>query len=78
VLIGDLLSTSARTFRGLPFSTRVPAPAAVSPKMSVSVVDVPPDSRVTCRITLNGRLLVENSGDVPGRDVVCVAPATGG
>jgi len=77
VLVGDLLSTSARSFTGLPFSARLPAPAAVSPKMSVSVVDVPPNSRVTCRITINGRLLVEESGDVPGRDVVCIAPATG-
>jgi hypothetical protein len=33
---------------------------------------------VSCRITLNGRVLVENTGDVPGRDVVCVAPSTGG
>jgi len=78
VLIGDLLSTGARSFTGLPFRTRLPAPATVSPKMSVSVVDLPPGSRVTCRITFDGRVLVENSGDVPGRDVVCIAPTTGG
>ncbi|PVZ06889.1 hypothetical protein [Actinomycetospora cinnamomea] len=76
VLVGDLLSTSARTFTGLPFSARLPAPGTVSPKMSVSVVDLPPNSRVTCRIALNGRILVENTGDVPGRDVVCTAGTT--
>jgi hypothetical protein len=76
VLLGDLVAPSARTFTGLPFSARLPAPGTVSPKMSVSVVDAPPDSRVTCRITLNGEVLVENSGDVPGQDVECVAPTT--
>lgn len=78
VLVGDLLSNGARTFRGLPFSTRLPAPDAVTPKMSVSAVDLPPNSRVTCRITFDGRVLVEKSGDVPGPDVVCIAPTTSG
>lgn len=78
VLVGDLLSTSARSFTGLPFDTRLVAPGVVTPKMSVSVVDLPPNSRVSCRITFNGRVLVENSGDVPGRDVVCIAPPAGG
>ena len=76
VLVGDLLSTGARSFSGLPFSARVSAPGTISPKMSVSVVDVPPNSRVTCRITLNDEVLVQRTGDVPGRDVVCIAPET--
>ena len=78
VLVNGLLSNGARTFRGLPFRARVPVAGVVTPKMSVSAVDLPPNSRVTCRITLNGRLLVEQSGDVPGPDVVCVAPTTTG
>jgi hypothetical protein len=44
--------------------------------MRVSVPDAPEGSQLTCRIAVDGRVLVENSGTVPGPDVECVAPAT--
>ena len=77
VLVGDLLGNGTRSFTGIPFDIRLPAPPpTVEPKMSISVVDVPPNSLVTCRITMNGRLLVQNTAPVPGPNVVCVAPST--
>lgn len=76
-LVGDLPARSATTFDELPFSARVPAaPSTIAPNMTVSVVDVPPGSRVTCRITLDGEVLVERTAEVPGPDVECLAPAT--
>ena len=60
------MSASARTFIGLPLSTCVPASNELSPKMSVYVVDLPPDPARGCRVTFIGRVLIEDSGDVPG------------
>lgn len=76
VMVGDLVANGARTFTDLPFRERISAVGTIAPKMSVSVVGVRPNSRVSCRITLDGRVLVENSGDVPGPDVECRAPTT--
>lgn len=76
VLQGELLGNEARSIDTLPFRRELPAPGDVAPKMRVSVADAPEGSQLTCRITVDGRVLVENSGTVPGPDVECVAPAT--
>jgi hypothetical protein len=76
VLQGELLGNEMRSFQSLPFRDQLPAPDEVAPKMRVSVADAPPGSRLTCRITLDGRVLAENSGTVPGPDVDCISPPT--
>ena len=76
VLQGDLLGNEMRSFDVLPFRSELPAPGEISPKMRVSVADAPPGSRLTCRITLDGRVLVEKSVSVPGPDLECIAPVT--
>ena len=76
VIQGELLGNEMRSSDVLPFRSELPAPAVVSPKMRISVADAEPGSRLTCRITLDGRVLVQNSGPAPGPDVECVAPPT--
>lgn len=76
VIQGELLGNEMRSFESLPFRTELPAPAEISPKMRVSVADAPPGSRLTCRITLDGRVLVQRTGTVPGPDVLCIVPPT--
>lgn len=76
VIQGELLGNEMRSFESLPFRSELPAPATISPKMRVSVADAEPGSRVTCRITLDGRVLVQRTGTVPGPDVLCIVPPT--
>ncbi|WP_433787646.1 hypothetical protein ACQPX6_12540 [Actinomycetospora sp. CA-101289] len=76
VLQGELPGNEMRSFDTLPFRDEVPAPGEVAPKMRISVADAPEGSRLTCRISLDGRVLVENTASVPGPDVECVAPPT--
>lgn len=75
VMIGDLSSTSLRTFRDLPFSARLFSTPGSTPKMSVSLVDVRPGSEVSCRISVDGRVVAAQTVRAPGQDVLCQAPA---
>jgi hypothetical protein len=71
VVVGDLASNNLQTFRELPFTMQLLAPADLEPKMAVSLVGVPPDSEVSCKITVNGRLVASATAGAPGQTARC-------
>jgi hypothetical protein len=74
VPVGQLGSTSETTFSGLPFDLALPVGYSPAPKMQVSLVGVPPNSRVSCRITVDGQVVAAQTVSAPGQDAVCAAP----
>lgn len=74
VTVGRLGSTSETTFDGLPFELTTPVGYPPHPKLQVSLVDVPPNSRLSCRITVDGQVVAAQTVSAPGRDAVCAAP----
>jgi hypothetical protein len=73
VPVGYLGSTSETTFSGVPFDLTLPVGYSPQPKMQVSLVGVPPNSRLTCRITVDGRVVASQTVTAPGADAVCAA-----
>lgn len=69
--VGQLGSTSETTFNGLPFDLTLPLGYTPAPKLQVSLVGVPPNSRVSCRITVDGRVVASQTVSAPGQDAVC-------
>ena len=74
VFTGQLGSTSETTFSGLPFDLTLPVGYPPAPKLQVSLVGVPPNSRVSCRITVDGQVVAAQTVTAPGQDAVCAAP----
>jgi hypothetical protein len=74
VPVGQLGSNQEVTFAALPFDMTMPVGYTPQPKMQVSLVGVPPNSRLTCRIAVDGRVVVSQTVSVPGQDAVCAAP----
>lgn len=74
VMVGQLGSNQETTFSGLPFTLSLPVGFPPQPKLQVSLVDVPPNSRLSCRITVDGRVVVAQTVSAPGQDAVCAAP----
>ena len=74
VPVGYLGSTSETTFSGVPFDLTLPVGYSPAPKLQVSLVGVPPNSRVSCRITVDGRVVAAQTVSAPGQDAVCAAP----
>ena len=75
VTVGQLGSNQETTFSGLPFDLTLPVGYPPQPKMQVSLVDVPPNSTLTCRIAVDGRVVASQTVSVPGQDAVCAAPS---
>ena len=73
-LVGELSSTNLKTFTALPFSQSLFGSPEDAPKMAVALADARIGSRVSCRITLNGRVLATGSATGPGDTATCVAP----
>jgi hypothetical protein len=74
VPVGQLGSNQEITFTALPFDMTMPVGYTPQPKMQVSLVGVPPNSRLTCRIAVDGRVVASQTVSVPGQDAVCAAP----
>ncbi len=74
VTVGQLGSNQETTFSGVPFDLTLPVGYPPQPKMQVSLVDVPPNSRLTCRIAVDGRVVASQTVSVPGQDAICAAP----
>lgn len=74
VMVGQLGSNQETTFSGLPFTLSLPVGFPPHPKLQVSLVDVPPNSRLSCRITVDGRVVAAQTVSAPGQDAVCAAP----
>jgi hypothetical protein len=74
VMVGQLGSNQEITFSGLPFDLSLPVGYPPAPKMQVSLVNVPPNSRITCRIAVDGKVVATQTQSAPGQDVVCAAP----
>lgn len=74
VPVGRLGSNQEITFAALPFDMTMPVGYTPQPKMQVSLVGVPPNSRLTCRIAVDGRVVATQTVSVPGQDAVCAAP----
>ncbi|HEY2222456.1 hypothetical protein [Actinomycetospora sp.] len=74
VLVGQLGSTQETTFSGVPFQLTTPVGFPPAPKLQVSLIGVPPNSRVSCRITVDGRVVAAQTVSAPGQDAVCAAP----
>jgi hypothetical protein len=74
VMVGQLGSNQEITFTGLPFDLTLPVGYQPAPKMQVSLVNVPPNSQVTCRIAVDGQVVATQTQSAPGQDAVCAAP----
>lgn len=74
VPVGPLGSNQEVTFAALPFDMSMPVGYTPQPKMQVSLVGVPPNSRLTCRISVDGRVVAAQTVSAPGQDAVCAAP----
>ena len=74
VMVGQLGSTQQITFSGLPFRLSQPVGYPPQPKLQVSLVGVPANSRVSCRITVDGQVVAAQTVTAPGQDAVCAAP----
>jgi hypothetical protein len=74
VMVGQLGSNEEITFSGLPFDLSLPVGYTPHPKMQVSLVNVPPNSRITCRIAVDGTVVATQTQSAPGQDAVCAAP----
>ncbi len=74
VTVGKLGSNQETTFRGLPFDLTFPVGYPPEPKMQVSLVDVPPNSRLTCQVAVDGQVIASQTVSVPGQDAICAAP----
>lgn len=73
---GPLASTSMQVFDGLPFSATTLVPrGTATPAMQVSLVGARPGSRLSCRITVNGRVIAASTVQAPGTDARCVSRA---
>lgn len=71
VPVGQLGTTADAGFTGLPFRLTVPVGYPPEPKMRVSLVGVPPRSSVSCRITVDGRVVASQTIPAPGPDAIC-------
>lgn len=75
VVNGALASNSLETFTSLPFSATFPVSRGLeAPKMAVSLIGVPANSRLSCTITINGRVVAAQTVSAPGPDARCDAP----
>lgn len=74
VMVGQLGSNQEITFSGLPFDLSLPVGYTPQPKMQVSLVNVPPNSQITCRIAVDGKVVATQTQSAPGQDAVCAAP----
>lgn len=70
---GELGSNEQTNFTGLPYQLTLTVPYPPSPKLQAGVVDVPPGSRLSCRITVDGQTVAAQTITVPGQDVICRA-----
>lgn len=73
VTVGELGSNQQTNFTGLPFAETLTVPYAPAPKLQAGVVGVPPGSRLSCRITVDGQTVASQTISVPGQDVICQA-----
>ncbi|WP_026204728.1 hypothetical protein [Actinomycetospora chiangmaiensis] len=73
VTVGQLGSTEETTFAGVPFSERLTVPYPPAPALQASAVGVPPGSRLSCQITVDGQTVAAQTVSVPGQDVICRA-----
>ncbi|NMO89731.1 hypothetical protein [Actinomycetospora sp. TBRC 11914] len=74
VTVGQLGSNQEITFAAVPFDRTMPVGYSPQPKMQVSLVGVPPNSRLTCRISVDGQVVATQTVSAPGQDAVCAAP----
>lgn len=74
VPVGQLGSNQEITFSALPFDMTMPVGYVPHPKMQVSLIGVPPNSRLTCRIAVDGQVVASQTVTAPGQDAVCAAP----
>ena len=74
VMVGQLGSNQEITFSGLPFQLSLPVGFEPQPKMQVSLVGVPPNSRVSCKITVDHQVIAAQTVTAPGQDAVCASP----
>ena len=74
ILVGALGDNGTRTIQQIPFSTKFTVPYDPSPKIDVSLVGVPPGSRLSCRVVVDGRTVAAQSVTVPGPTAACIAP----
>jgi hypothetical protein len=74
VFAGALGGPADSSFTSLPFDLALPVGYTPQPKMQVSLVGIPPNSRVSCRITVDGQVVAAQTVSAPGQDAVCAAP----
>lgn len=74
VTVGELGSNEQVNFTGLPYEMTLTVPYAPSPKLQAGSVGVPPGSRLSCRIQVDGQTVAAQTITVPGQDVICRAP----
>jgi hypothetical protein len=74
VMVGQLGSNQDVTFSGLPYQLSLPVGFEPAPKMQVSLVGVPPNSRVSCKITVDHQVIAAATATAPGQDAICAAP----
>ena len=74
VMVGELGSNQQVNFSGLPYELTLTVPYDPSPKLQAGVVGVPPGSRLSCRIQVDGQTVAAQTITVPGQDVICRSP----
>jgi hypothetical protein len=73
VTVGELGSTAETTFSGVPYELTLTTSYPPSPKLQAGAVGVPPGSRLSCRISVDGQTVASQTISVPGQDVICRA-----
>ncbi|MDL5158056.1 hypothetical protein [Actinomycetospora termitidis] len=71
VTVGELGSNQQVNFSGVPFERTLTVPYTPEPKLQAGLVGVRPGSRISCRITVDGRTVVARTIPAPGQDVIC-------
>ncbi|MEJ2870264.1 hypothetical protein WCD74_21010 [Actinomycetospora sp. OC33-EN08] len=71
VTIGELGSNRQINFSGVPYERTITVPYPPEPKLQAGLVGVQPNSRISCRITVDGQTIVARTISAPGPDVIC-------
>lgn len=73
VTVGELGSNQQVNFTGVPFELTLTVPYPPAPKLQAGLVGVPPGSRLSCRISVDGQVVAAQTISAPGQDIICRA-----